>query len=146
MFTDNLCLLNKNKRNVYKIKVYKNVIFIKQQFTDKLWLLYKTKVYKHVTLTKQNKWLQHKCLQIKVYKHVMFTKQNIKQNVYKTKLKSTNTLCLQNKTNVYKTKVYKHVMFTKQNTKQKVYKTKQMFTYKVYLQNRILNRKFTKQN
>ena len=45
-------------------------------------------------------------------KQVMYRKQNTKQTF-------TNTLCLQNKTNVYK-----HVMFTKQNTKQKVYKTK----------------------
>ena len=79
----------------------------------------------------------------------MFTKQNTKQKVYKTKLMYKNTLCLQNKTNVYninvyKTKVYKHVMF-KKNTKQKVYKTKLMFTYNLCLQNKIQNRKFTKQ-
>ena len=39
----------------------------------------------------------------------MFTKQNTKQKVYKTKLKFTNTLCLQN-TNLGQ------VMFTKHKT------------------------------
>ena len=101
-FTNTLFLQNKTK-------VYKHVMFTK----------HKTKVYKHVIFTKQNKCLQHKCLQnkslltryvyktkykteslqnkTKVYKHVMFIKQNTKQKVYKTKLKFTNTLCLQNK-------------------------------------------------
>ena len=72
----------------------------------------------YVNKTKQNK----KFICTDKYKNVMFTKENAKQ-------KFTNTICLQNKTNVYstnvyKTKVYKHVMFTKQNTKQKVDKTK----------------------
>ena len=85
----------------------------------------------------------------------MFTKQNSKE-------KFANTLCLQNKTNVYntnvyKTKVYKHVMFTKQNTevynnnkmltKQKVYKTKLKFTNTLCLQNKKFGQvMFTKQN
>ena len=68
----------------------------------------------------------------------MYSQVQTKQN---TKQKFTNTITLQNKTNVYntniyKTKVYKHVMFTKQNTKQKVYKTKLKFTNMLCLQNR----------
>ena len=65
----------------------------------------------------------------------MFVKQ-----VMFTKEKFTNTLCLQNKTNVYIQVMFiKQVMFTKQNTKQKVTNT-------LCLQNKIQNRKFTKQN
>ena len=86
----------------------------------------------------------------------MFTKQNKTKclqtsYVYKTNTclhnKSlTNTLCLQNKTNVYntnvyKTKVYRHVMFTKQSIQQKVDKTKLKFTNTLCLQNKI--KKFT---
>ena len=54
---------------------------------------------------------------------VIYRKQNTKQTF-------TNTLCLQNKTNVYNTNVYKTKKFT--NT--------------LCLQNKIQNRKFTKQN
>ena len=113
--------------------------------------------------TQQNKCLQQQqitdmlCLQnkTKVYKHVMFTKQNTKQRVYKTKLKFTNTLCLQNKiqkftntlclqnrkfTKQNKTNVYKHVIFIKQKVETSyVYKTKQnkKFTDKLCLQNTV---------
>ena len=56
-------------------------------------------------------------------KQVMFTKQNTKQ-------KFTNTLCLQNKTNLYIQVMFiKQVMFKKQNTKQK-------FTNRLCLQNK----------
>ena len=69
-FTNTLCLQNKQKT-----KVYVQVMFIKP-------VMYR----KHVMFTKQNKCLQHKCLQNK---------------------KFTNTLCLQNKIQNRK--------FTKQN-------------------------------
>ena len=79
-------------------------------------------------------------------KQVLFTKQNTKQ-------KFTNTLCFQNKTNVYntnvyKTKVYKHVMFIKQNSSlhtSYVYKTSSVYKtkYKTKVYKHVM---FTKQN
>ena len=112
-FTNTLCL--QNKTNVYNTNVYKT-----KYKTESL--QNKTKFHKHVIFMKP-KFSDKE-------KHVRYTKQNTKQ-------KFTNTICLQNKTNVYntnvyKTKVYKHVMFTKQNTKQKVYKTKLKFTNTLY--------------
>ena len=125
----------------YKTKVYKHVMFtkqnIKQKFTNTLCLqnktnVYKTKVYKHVMFTKTKYKTESLQNETKVYKHVMFTKQNTKQ-------KFINTLCLQNKTQ------------NKSLQTRYVYKTKQMFTKqkfinKLCLQNKIQNRKFTKQN
>ena len=107
--------------------------------------------------TKQNKTNVYKTnvYKTKVYKHILFTKQNTKQKVFKTKLKFTNTLCLQNKslqTRYFfktkyktesfqnKTKVYKHVMFTKQMFTTQMF-TKQKFTNTFCLQNKI--QKFT---
>jgi len=54
------------KQNNTKQKVYKHVMCMKQQFTDKLYLQNKTKVFKHVMFTKQ-----------KIYRQVVYkTKQN----------------------------------------------------------------------
>ena len=56
--TKTLCLQNKIKSlqtsYVYKTKVYKHVIFTKQEFTEKLCLQNKTKIYNHVMFIKQN--------------------------------------------------------------------------------------------
>ena len=57
-FTDKLCLQNKNLRYVKKTKMYRQVMFTKQNNT-------KQKVYKHVLFIKQ-----------KMYRQVLFTKQN----------------------------------------------------------------------
>ena len=123
------CLQNKGlqtryvKKKLDKLSLQNNnlgqVMFAKQtnvyqkQFTDKLCLQSKTKVYKHI----------------------MFTKQNMKQKVYKTKLKFTNTLCLQNKH-------FGQDMFTKQK-----FRTSYVCKTNKCLQNKNLGQvMFTKQN
>ena len=151
-FTNTLCLQNKNlgqvmfakQTNVYKTKLYKQVMLTKLKFTNTLRLQNKiqNKVYKHVMFTKQNKCLQHKCFQNKSF-HTRY--------VYKTKHKTES---LQNKTKDYKyvmftkqnTKVYKHVISTNQNNclQSKCLQNKTLQTRYVTKLNK--NRKFTKQN
>ena len=88
-FTNTLCSQNKTKIYI-QVMFIKQVMFtkqsIKQNFTKTVCLENKTNVY------------NTNIYKTKVFKHVMFTKQNTKQKVYKTKLKFTNMLCLQNKT------------------------------------------------
>ena len=85
------------QKNVYKTKKLQTRYVYKTK--------YKRKVYKHVMFTKQNKCLQYKCLQNKslLTRYVYKTKYKTESLQNKTKVY---------KTNVYKTKVYKHVMFT----------------------------------
>ena len=88
--------------------------------------------------------------QNKMFTTQMFTKQNTKQKVYKTKLKFTNTLCLQNKTEslqtryVYKTRQNKCLQNQSLQTRY-VYKTIQnrKFAHKLCLQNKTIQNKQT---
>ena len=70
-----------NKRVTDKLYLQNKQMFTKQKCTDKLCLQNKTKVYKHVMFIKQNKRLQTRYVyktkyKTKVYKQVMFIKQN----------------------------------------------------------------------
>ena len=125
-FTNTLCLPNKinvYNTNICKTKVYKHVMFTRQNTKQKV---YKTKLnftntsrlqnknFRQVMFTKQNK---VKCEQTNyVYKTNKCLQNKSLQTSYVYKTKYTTTVykhvCLQNKTNVYKTKVHRHLKFT----------------------------------
>ena len=102
-FTNTSCFQNKSnvcKRNVYKTKVYKYVMFTKQNTKQKV---YKTKQKFTNTLCLQNKIQNRKFTKqnkTKVYKHVIFIKQKLYTQVMFTK--QNNNIGLQT-SYVYKT-------------------------------------------